>query len=384
MKQGLLMLILSIFLTIPIDAHDEWITIFVHGALGVGANASPHTISLMRKDAIEGSSYEANVNAIREHPYVAALSPVGKQGLHTITPHNTFIDAAHVLCELYTDLALSLGGEKSTFYTYGWSGLISNKRRVPEARTFYVALRKLYEEQIKLGNSPKIRLIGYSYGPVMFLNLATIRAEEFPHDTFVIEETILLGTPITLGLHRLISAPPFKKVYNIYSRADKIQRLDAFSGYAMSHRCFKGTIPNLVQIEYKVTAPYLHTKGKTVPSFMRRRANQSFGHVELWSFGWTRHYYRKNLYLYPLCGAVFIPFLLHAARCCSSQHIQVDLRAEQEEARIRSHVCHEQKTIPFIKQTELQQLITKAMSYHPDNEQYRATAVEFQQSLKYH
>ncbi len=90
MKQGrLLIILISAILTITIHAEDQWITIFVHGALGLGTNLSSRTINLIKKDCIEGSPYERNIQAIRENPYIFALSPTGKLGMHKVVPTPT-------------------------------------------------------------------------------------------------------------------------------------------------------------------------------------------------------------------------------------------------------------------------------------------------------
>ncbi len=73
MKRVLTLIVLLSISTIhsPLCAQstsEEWITILVHGAIGLGANLSGCTISLIKRDVIEGSTYERNIKAIRNHP----------------------------------------------------------------------------------------------------------------------------------------------------------------------------------------------------------------------------------------------------------------------------------------------------------------------------
>ena len=377
----MLIILISSLLCTTIHAEETWITIIVHGAIGLAANLSGHTINLIKKDCIEGSTYEKNVSSIRENRYLFALSPTGKLGMHKVAPHAMYVDAAHIFSELYTDIAHKYQcAEKNTFYTYGWSGLISKKRRIQEAREFYCSLRDLIKHHTKNGKAPKVRIIGYSYAPIMFLNFAELRKEEFKNDTFMIEQTIFIGTPINKTLESSLCCPLFKKIYLIYSRGDKIQRFDIFSGnQMMSHRYFKKSFPNLTQIEFKVTAHLKKLPGKTLPSNMRRCITQSPGHVELWSFGWTNNYYRKNLYMYPLSGAVFIPYLIYAASQVNSDHVCIDLQPEQEVARVHSYLCNQCKIIPFMTKPDFGGLITKAMSFHPHNDTYRDAFIKLQE-----
>lgn len=370
MNTRMLLIIASWLLMIPVQAQDHWITILVHGALGLGAHLSGQTIHHIKNDCIEGSPYERNALAVRENPYVIALSPTGKLGLNPVKKED-LVTAAYAFSELYTVVAEQyLAPEKNSFYTYGWSGLMSEKRRKAEAREFYCALRKLIQEQTKNGTPPKVRLIGYSYGPNMFLHFATLRKQEFPHDSFIIDEAIFVGTPVNKTLLPLIQQPPFKKIYHVYSGGDSLQRLDLFSTtHTISHRTFKGRFPQLTQIELKITGQVRRKPNQVLPSALRRKTNLSPGHVELWSFGWSENYYRKNLPFYPLCAAVFIPFLIHAAHGCTSTHIKVDLRLDEGCARIHSHMCHETITIPFLSPEELNQLTEKARSFDPTNEQ---------------
>ena len=86
--------------------------------------------------------------------------------------------------------------------------------------------------------------------------------------------------------------------------------------------------------------------------------------------------------MYPLCGAVFIPYLIHAASQIDSAHVQVDLRPEQEVARVRSHLGDSCKTIPFMKQGEFSCLVDKALKYHPEGEPYKAQFLKHKQNMR--
>ena len=364
---------------------DEWITILVHGSIGVGANLNGRTISLIKKDCIEGSAYEQNVIKMRQHPYINTLHPLGPLGLHPIPKDDPKVNGAVIFSELYTTMAAHFGcQEQNTFYTFGWSGLISEKARQQAARTFYQELSQLLAEKKMTGTNLKIRLIGYSHGGTMFSNFARLRATEFCRDTFYIDETILVGIPVNKAISESITSAPFQRVYNLYSLADKIQRIDVFtSTYVLSQRTFTGKeFPLLTQIEFRYTSALRPLPNQVLPSAMRGIINQSPGHVEWWSFGWVNSMYRKNLDMYPLSGAIFIPFLLYASKKLPRNHIQVDLRPAQEQAYVRSQCGECTICVPFMTQEAYQSFLDKAHFMHPYYSDKREEFLKLESSLE--
>ncbi len=364
---------------------QEWITILVHGSIGVGANLCGRTISLIKKDCIEGSSYERSVLKMRQHPYINTLHPLGPLGLHPVPQDDPNVNGAVIFSELYTAMAAHFGSaEKNTFYTFGWSGLISTKARQQAARIFYQELSLLIKEKKKTGAPFKIRVIGYSHGGTMLLNFARLRATEFCHDTFCIDETILVGIPVNKAISQAINCAPFQRVYNLYSLADKVQRLDVFtSTYVLSERTFSGKeSPLLTQIEFRYTAALRPLPHKVLPSSMRGIITQSPGHVEWWSFGWVNSMYRKNLDMYPLSGAVFIPFLLYASKKLPRNHIQVDLRPAQEQAYVQSRCDGCTICVPFMTQEAYQLFLDKAHFMHPYYSDKREQFLKLESSLE--
>jgi hypothetical protein len=308
---------------------------------------------------------------MRQNPYVHALQPLGEFGLHPIPEHDKELNGSAVFSELYKSMAAHFGSiEQNSFYTYGWSGLISEKERQREACIFYKELRGLIQKKKQVDENLKVRIIAYSHGGTLISNFAKVRATEFCEDTFTIDETILVGVPLSKKITGLFACLPFTRVYNIYSVTDKIQRIDVFtSSKLFTERTFKGKelFPDLTQIEFRYTAPLRRLPGKVLPSGMRGIITQSPGHVEWWSFGWTRSMYRKNLDMYPLSGAIFIPYLLYASKQVDKQHIQVDLRPEEEIAYIQS-ICSDKPCnicIPFMTQQAYRAFLDNASLYNP-------------------
>ena len=379
------------------EERVEWITIIIHGTVGFQANLCYKTILQAQADCIEGSDYERKVLAMREDPYLFSLQPMQRIGLHKVPTTDNELNAASTFVSLYKDVQHACGiREKGEFYTFGWSGLISIKRRYAEARILYKKIREKIGTYHKSGKKVKVRLIGYSHGATLLLNIADIRACEFPADTFVINEAILLGLPINRRAHIQITSPVFEKIYNIYSREDAVQTLDAFSqdDFFSSREFIGPCLPqSLTQIEMKVTACF-RRDGRCLPSRMRGLYNQSPGHIELWFFGWAHSGYRQNLNIYPLPAAVFIPYVKCAAHKLCCKNVLVDLRPNQNIVRIRANTGVaktnlaslaktgiECATMPFLNAKTYEALREKAMELHPHNQEYKRSIARIEKTL---
>ena len=365
--------------------QEEWITVLIHGIVGLQANFSLVTLIQATKDLTAGTSYEKNVLDLREHPYLSMIQPIGKLGLHPVVQKKNCLLAAYAFGELFSSMERICGiNRKNRFYTFGWSGIVSQKRRLCEARLLYQELKKELSCLQKEGKSPKVRLIGFSHGATLLLNLGDLRTQEFSCDRFYIDETYLLGMPVTRTTTRQAHSSLFKKIYAFYSLQDSVQKLDIFSSTKdfISHRLFKGRLPEgLTQIELKITAPLRPNPAYTLPPFMRGVINQSPGHSEFWFFGWTQGSYRKNLNMYPLPASIFTPYLVQSANKVSCKSIQIDIRPYKECAFIRSPNKCDVSTIPFLSHHDYTKLINEAFSFHPSNQSYKENFLEHQASI---
>ncbi|MBN1549365.1 hypothetical protein JW872_01755 [Candidatus Babeliales bacterium] len=111
-----------------------------------------------------------------------------------------------------------------SFYAFGWSGALSFQARELAARDLYRELqREHYAYTTKHGQAPKIRLITHSHGGNVALNLAKVR---LPNNKLVIDELIMLGTPIQNETACYVNDPFFKTIYSLYSHADMLQIMD--------------------------------------------------------------------------------------------------------------------------------------------------------------
>lgn len=365
-------------------APQRWITIFVHGTIGLRPNLALNTFIKVMQDKLDESPYKIAVDCIRDDNFFYLNQPIQLRGLHKIdlTNHQEYL-GAHTFARLFDDVQQHVNPAKiiNDYYTFGWSGLISHKIRFEEARTLYAELSALiasYQEQ----NIPvKIRIIAYSHGGNLALNLGAIRDDKQHQDTFIIDELILIGTPVQKETDYLVCSPVFSHVYNIYSRGDMVQCLDCFSFHRFfSNRRFKTNrrycLPNnLTQIEIKVKMSKTTTQHDCHWSLCNKkqaRIDRSPGHVELWFFGWPRGpntLYRPHFPLFPIPIALFIPAITSQVHQYAPHKQSLILEWRLHEGTIALRPRHHQRKliVDFLPTPFVKDLQTKALAAEPSN-----------------
>ncbi len=348
-----------------------WMTIMVHGTVGLQSAASFSTFFQLLRDDMCDSCYTRIVHNIRTNPPFYHTQAIQDFGLKKIImPTEHYQGNASSLFALLIDRELGAlqPHELRQYYTFGWSGLVSASQRYSEAWDFYRALRKEYRRVKKQFPCAcvRIRIIAYSHGGSVALNLATARKKLFPDDTFAINELALFGTPVMAETNRLICDDMFESIYHFYSRNDFIQKLDCFSQLqSFSSRRFNkvcnGKVPQkLTQIELKVSVPS-HHRG----SCKTCRKEYAPLHSEFWSFGWTPNAYRAYFPLYPIPMAAFTPTLINLIddNGYKGAHIVLELQPHHEQAIIRCRYASARKTVSWISQECFDELRNTANTY---------------------
>lgn len=279
------------------EKREPWMTVFVHGTFGT-------VIGLLNvfdviKDDVEKTTYKKVINRMRRDPFFYQLQPLHTKGLVRIEPTfepdqsdgaNGKKYAIFPISKSYEELEDKIEPytEKNYFYTYGWSGLISQQRRRKEAIRFFNALTDEYQKLTQAGIKPRIRLITHSHGGNVILNMAgmydllssdlskpltpiteegipdkdhrdaltqlkTLLAslpsrenieKDIPEDSekkwdyypeysnpeeenyITIDELITLGTPVQPETTPFFFSDFFKTIYHIYSAGDTVQKMD--------------------------------------------------------------------------------------------------------------------------------------------------------------
>ncbi len=251
---------------VPLQEKEAWMTVLVHGSFATTLGLI--SVFNVIKDKMRKTNYKKMTRLMRNDPFFYQMQPLQELGLKPLEPtfdpqgmthkHAAFpISAAY---QVMNEIAHN-EKEKNYFYTFGWSGLVSQARRRKEALKLYLALMEEYATLKARGINPKIRLIAHSHGGNLILNTAGIHellqkgieneptADRYPdadhlasmtqlhavlkaqnaaHTVapFHIDELVLLGTPIQPETLAFFLSPFFKKIYNIYSDDDIIQSMD--------------------------------------------------------------------------------------------------------------------------------------------------------------
>jgi hypothetical protein len=107
---------------------------------------------------------------------------------------------------------------------YSWAGKFNYQECEKAAGHLYESLLKAKRDyQARNKSTPKVRIITFSYGGNIALNLAKFKN---PHDGLVIDELIILAWPVQNYLVPMTKNPMFKKIFNIYSPLDIVQIID--------------------------------------------------------------------------------------------------------------------------------------------------------------
>ena len=342
-------------------AKDQWITILVHGNISIKPFLSYKNIRNLMFDAIDQSEYQFAADSIRLDPFFYGVQQMQPIGLLPINKQSCKKgDACAAFTNIFDELiSYTKKEEENDYYTFGWSGLMSHTKRLEEALFFYDELVKLIELYQNKNIYPKIRLIGYSHGGNVCLNLANAYQKNILKKLTSIDQLILLGMPVQTENAYLVESNLFKKVYHFYSTADKMQRIDFFSFKRFfSRKRFKNIkTENLTQIEV---------------SLIQGKKDFSPGHTELWFFGWTAFNYRKDFPLYPFSLVHILPLLLESIEQHEpKKHLMLTLYPQEERLTLAHKKNKRDKKIvknySFLSREEHKKLGEKALAYSPDS-----------------
>lgn len=311
------------------------LNVIIHGVCNIEGHCfKPKAIINFFKDEIYNTYYHHNIKLFRKERSFYQFQAMQDLGLHEVTnqsinPGNSCGALTSVIDQTFSFISPENVPEQR-YYTYGWSGLHSVKEYCATGKQLLQEMINLKEDFSKRGYNVRIRIWGYSHGGNVALMMGHHCRTKTKH---LIDELILLGTPFISGSTvEFVASPVFKKVYNIYSLSDKVQRYDLIHLKAflceqkLTTKTLKKLPENLVQVRLKYTLASNHAK-KSKKSFAHSQnfnkksiiagrspllKNMSPGHIELWLFGWTFDHYRSHFTTYPIpAGALSIPYALH-------------------------------------------------------------------------
>ena len=355
--------------------NELWMIVGIHGTVGARVNASLDNVCRIMMDDVEHSNYDKAVNLIRSNPYIFQNQLIQDYGLKYVNlcdqkPGN----AAALFCDLYEQILKTVDPKPALyrFYTFGWSGVLSESIRYKSAHRLY---HELLDEYLRLKKEHptqtiKICIIGYSHGGTVSLNLAHVLEKERPGELPPIDLLVLLGVPVQAETAFHVMSPLFKRVYHIYSREDHVQKMDFLSFKRFfSLRRFSDSSQfvapgKITQIELKIKVPQRRYKpGKRV-----HYHDRSPGHIELWFFGWENNSYRERFPLHPLPTAMLIPSLITAAEKTMPHEtdLVMDVYPSCNKIDVRKRGYYKKETTTFLEPELLDQLRQKACDARPE------------------
>ncbi|MDP3787828.1 MAG: hypothetical protein Q8Q60_00750 [Candidatus Chromulinivorax sp.] len=367
---------------------DVWVTVFVHGSFSLKPHLTIANALNVIFDHIENSVYYRSTEINRRDCFFYKNQVMLGLGLHKIDLHHpNKEEAARIAAATYERISQYAGNEPSDeYYAFGWSGLVSHKLRYLEAGILYNQLFDVIKNLKLQGKNPKVRVISYSHGGNLSIQLGAVHVTKTPAEQFMIDELYLHGTPVQIETDYLINSPVFKKVYNIYSKADCVQKLDFFSFKRFfSRRTFTSRknfeLPDkLTQIRVSITDYTPKDITSTIPfprdekSLKKHFTKCTYdpGHYELWFMGWTILSYRKNFPFNPLPIMAFLPIIikdLHKYPNLSNDVI-VSILPYKETIEIynnKKFVYHKELIgeKPFLPKNLMEDIQTTALKYEP-------------------
>ena len=417
-----------------IEPEEVWITIFIHGIINIKPHLSVSNLIRFMRDQITDSIYARAVEIMRKDPFFYQFYAMQGLGLQKIdilltTPGHAS-GAFAIAYDAFNALNTLNPHQKNIFYTFGWSGLLSTQIRYQEAALFYEQLETEIIEYRKLGINPKVRVIGYSHGGHVTLNVGAYFNNLISHkcdttsnnskltenhttadnksnpsnpgdDTalnkkWTIDELVLIGVPIISDTDFLISSPLFKKVYHFYSPGDRVQVVDCLAtNRFFSHRIFNPRIgfflpDNLTQIQLRfkrIARTNFARNGckhhtKHYPPKLLRNADP--GHTELWSFGWTAGY-RQYLPFYPFPAGAYIGYIINALSQCEpfGNHVVVDIHPFENSMMIKDLTSKKRAVASFPSEQEHKDVVARITPFiptHCSKQMYEQKAQEAQHS----
>lgn len=376
-----------------VKTPEVWLNVYVHGIISIKPHITVSNFMRFLTDNVCDSIYAETVDLMRDDPFFFQNQAVQERGLHRIDlAHQTKGSAASAMANIFEMVHQinPLVSSTNYYYTFGWSGLLSRSARYNDARDFLFELENEVAHFRAQGIQPKVRLFGYSHGGTIVIKLGMVKQKEQLQPNFIIDEAFLFGTPIQFDTDNYINDPLFKKVYNIFSRGDRVQKLDFFScGEFFSERIFKNhcdfTVPDkLVQIEVRVIRKKGEACKPLIPNMndcsliydgkkcSRNFRNVSPGHTELWFFGWTPLNYRCTFPLYPLPIVAFMPFIINNIKPLEPNFkpetpITITIDPRRNSMIINNNLkCQQVYKLPFVGVENLIELKNAALRFKPD------------------
>ena len=404
---------LSILLAFPfiLTAKEvRYLTILVHGTLKPPEYSFSSFLKIMR-NKIDNSIYAKAMEYVRKDSTLYGGQPIQGEGLIAIEiPDGIPLTDTQLTAKILHMQHIFLDKDSQhSYYTFGWNGLLSVKKRYEAAVLFYKDLANEVARLEKEGITPHITVYTFSHGAGVALNLAAVKSDNplLKPNAFSIDRLVMLGAPVQKTTDYLMNDSLFKEVYHFYSTQDNIQTMDIFSPKQFfSKRLFTNRknfkIPKkLRQIRIKTIKKNniwkdLYYDHSHLFDLLSKRTNKPKHrdpkHTEFWHFEWGSDWYRPNFPLNPLPLVTFLPVFIHALEQTlqTCQEITFDFSLSHAGAIITSNKDKLKIPVPILNHEKIAEIFT-AIGDHttsklqPEYEDQQLTKAlnQAKQDLKY-
>jgi hypothetical protein len=235
---------------VTVDAAQTVVTarVFIHGTVLIGCFFVDIPAS-WRDQYQEGSLIERAMASARKHPFLHHSEVVLDLGMTDIT-QEIMVPLSHQLLDQKAAISIIRTFERTDrcvsnrlgayhYYTFGWSGALSERKRNRESGYLYESLLEIKNNLRKQYPNARIKfeLYAHSHGGQLIAYLPTIQ-KQFPHNELHIDLAVLCATPLYKEkMQPMISSPMFGTIVNLYSCGDKVQNLDIIS--TPQHYCVR-------------------------------------------------------------------------------------------------------------------------------------------------
>jgi len=379
-----LLIVFSVNIMTASEPYNAVMTIFVHGTIKPPELSFSDLIKIVR-DKIDNTIYSRVILEMRTDPdlYQGQIM----QGLGLIPINEKSHQTVQAVKKMY-DHQLALLGKNTVpqhFYTFGWDGLLSWSKRYKQSEFFYEELHQEVTRLKQLGIKPFIRIITFSHGGNVALNLSIVKEQDTQKrvQDLTVDELIMLAVPVQAETDQQIASSFFRKIYHYYSNEDSIQTMDFFSSQRLwSRRFFSSsheyTVPQSVtQVQLRITKrisglKHVQTLEERLEKFFkaRRLAHKNPTHTEMWHFQWAANWYRTTFPLNPVPIVALIPSIIHTitTHMPDHKHIIFDYSPTAPGVLLKNYFKRSSKeVVAFLDPTEQDYLWKIAQAAKPVN-----------------
>jgi len=385
----------------PLSPSEVWLTVFIHGVVkGEWVRCSLPKVMWDHLD--QDSTYKKAAMAVRNDPFFHSLNAMQDQGLKKVIPIQQA--GASMIAYLYDTFSAVNNNDRGInyYYTFGWSGLCSQKMRFLEAKLLYKDLLqeiKIMREQHH--TTPRIRLICYSHGGNVSLELVEVKQKDLVLAPLTIDELILLGVPVQRETDHFMYDPMFARIYHFYSPSDLVQIADFFSiKRFLSNKKFRPrnglALPKkLTQIAVEVVKYTPRPRYVDDEQLLKKPLTESYEkakvkkiamnprHTELWHLGWTPAWYRETFPLFPFPVVVFLSYITQqiAQEPLLHNDIQAILHPQRDLMYLKNNRHPTMLTSSFIPTSTLDKVRQEIAPHKPDQQFYDEHARRIQAAI---